>query len=136
MVKSNEGVRQAAIDQIVRLRDLRSDKRNIEEMISGVQKEAIDFLKRLGQKSIGFDDPLDGKVKITGTLVTATSLVFDEAKLKKRIGSAKWNRITRRVLDTTLLEAAVAQGLITPQTVAACVSEEPKTPYIRITEKH
>jgi len=134
--KSPKATRTAAIKVVVRLRDLRSEKREIEDEISGVQSEGIQFLKEhLKIKSLAFDDPDDQTVKITGTLVEPTSLILDEGKLKKKVGASVWNKITKRVLDRALLESAVASGLITPSTVASCASEEPKAPYIRITEK-
>lgn len=139
MSTANAEARKSVIKLVTELRDLRLTKKEIEEDISGVQKEAIGILKNhLKQKSIAFDLPHDTKdetIKVTGTLVEPTSLIFDEEKLKKKVGASTWNKITRRVLDRSLLEEAVARGLVSPATVASCASEEPKNPYIRVTEK-
>lgn len=129
---TNKEVRKLAESQVSRLRDLRADKRELEDSISEIQAAGIKSLKTLGQKSIGFD--YDDS-KVTGTLVQPTSLIIDETKLKKRVGAKVWRKITKPILDREKLETAIAEGLVTPQTVAACSSEEPKSPYIRITEK-
>lgn len=130
---TNDQLRGSLIEGIKELRRLRDEKDRLEKDIDGVQGESISLLDRLGFKSIAFDT--DSGSKITGTKVEPTALEFDEVKLKKKIGIANWNRVTTKVLDRKKLEAAVAEGHISPATVASCASEIPRKPYIRVTEK-
>lgn len=68
----------------------------------------------------------------TGTLVSATRLVFDEAKLKKSLGASMWNSLTKQVLDRSLLEANIAAGKVDANVVATATDEVQNKPYIKI----
>ena len=53
-----------------------------------------------------------------GTVTATTSMVLDEAGLKKQLGAAVWNGLLVRVLDRDLLAQAVADGHVAATTVA------------------
>jgi len=125
-------IRRKTQDALVELRDLRSEKRNLEDSISVVQDAALDGLSELGIKSITID--LD-TITVLGTRVDGTTLHIDEGKLRKRLGARLWQRVSTRTLDRNKLEALVAAGDIDPRIVAECSEENPKKPYIRITER-
>lgn len=133
--KSKSAMRRVAIEAIVEVRDQRQIKREAEEAISDHQAEAIEALTALEMGTLSFDDPDVESVKIAATVIRPSELKFDEAKLRKRIGAQKFNRITTRTLDKSKLEEAVKNGSIDPKIVASCSEEKPKKPYIRITEK-
>lgn len=78
---------------------------------------------------------IDGADKITVTKVEGTRIVIDEPKLKKSLGAAVWNRITKAVLDKEKLENEVAVGHIDPNVVAAASEEKPVKPYLKPTVK-
>lgn len=72
---------------------------------------------------------------ITGTVVEGTTLTVNQERLKKLLGASRWRKVTTPTLDMAKLEAAVAEGLVTPEEVAECSDEVPKAAYIRVTAK-
>lgn len=69
------------------------------------------------------------------SIVYSSVVKIDEAGLSKELGSKVWNSITKRVMDTKLLEDKVARGLISIGVVAGHSSEVPRSPYVKITTK-
>lgn len=98
-----------------------------------LQDEALGLMDEIGLKSFSYDDGEGHTVK--GTRVQATRLEFDQPQLKKAVGAAQWNKITVRVLDTGLLEDAIAEGRIDPVKVAACSDEIKNKPYVKLSSK-
>lgn len=127
--------RRKAINRIFTLRDLRTEKRALEERIGVTQSELIALLDTLSIKSLSVIDPKEESIKITATKVTGSTLEFDQAKLRKKLGTATWNKVTTRTLDRAKLESLIASGAIDPLTIAECATEKEKKPYVRITEK-
>lgn len=132
MAQQRSTIRRKTQQSLKELRELRAQKRELEDSISVIQENTLGGLTEMGIKSITVD--LDN-LKITGTRVDGTVLKIDEAKLKKNLGARLWQRVTTRTLDRNKLEALVAAGEIDPRIVARCSTEEPKKPYIRITER-
>lgn len=130
--KNRTPIRNKAQARITDLKLLRAEKKELEAEIDEVQQEGIALLDKLDQKSITFE--LEGRT-ITGTKVEGSTLEFDVAKLKKRLGTSLWNRVSTRTLDKAKLESLLAAGDIDPKIVAACSDEKPKKPYIRVNEK-
>ena len=94
---------------------------------------AIDIMDAEGMATHSWtgEDGVAAKV----ALVKASTMVFDEAKLKKAVGAEAWKKITTPKLDKDLLEAAIKMGVVDANTVAACTEERPKKPYLKFTEK-
>jgi hypothetical protein len=96
-----------------------------------LQEEGLTHMRRLKIKKFPFVDA-DGR-KRNGTFVQGTSLVYDEARLKKRLGSKIWPRLLTKVLDQNKLKAFVASGEITAEVLAECSEEVENAPYIKVT---
>ena len=136
MTTRRSDVRRRAIKHLMTLREQRAIKREIEDHITQAQEAALDGIDTLGLKSLSFDHDIgDSEIRITGTRVEGTTLIFDEARLRKALGQRGWNAVSTRTLDRSKLEAAVADGRVDPRTVAECSEERPKKAYIRLTEK-
>lgn len=115
---------------IADLHDLRAEAKALGIQIGEKQADVLVQMDKQGIKS--------HKVKVGKTILTATkqqnhTLVYDEDKLRKRLGSALWNKITTRVLDKKKLEAFVASGEIPVTTLAACSEEKPSSPFVKVT---
>ena len=124
--------RKAIAKRISTIRTLRDTKREIDNDINVTSVDAITMMDEAGLDTISYED--DG-IKIKGTVVKGTSLNINALKLKKKLGATAFNKLTTRTLDMNKLEAAIAEGVIDPKTVSACSTEEPKKPYIRITQR-
>lgn len=118
-----------------RLRDLKKTIKDAESEIkgdAGVEAQIIDHFNHARQKSMTITDH-EG-TRITGTLVEGSTIELDEVRLKKAIGAPTWNKVTKRVIDKTKLEDAMADGTVDPNVVAQCSNEVPRKPYVRVTE--
>jgi hypothetical protein len=60
---------------------------------------------------------------------------LDDAKLMKKLGAALWGRVTRRVLDPTLLQGEIDRGTIDPAEVAGCMVVSDKKSYATFTDR-
>jgi hypothetical protein len=127
-----------AIDALLqRLRDIKRTMKDLEEQRigkngDGVEIELANIMKEWQISTASVE--VDG-VKITGTLMESSTMTIDEERLKRALGAQKWQNITSRVLDRAKLEDAIAKGLIDATTVAQCSVEQPRRPWIKITEK-
>lgn len=117
---------------LVRLKQDRDEKSLIEGMCKEHQTDLIPEFKKTGVKThkVETDEGV-----YTGTLVEASRLVFNEAKLKKALGSARWNKVTTRVLDTSKLEDLIAEDEKVADIAAKCSDEIPNSPYIKVSFK-
>ena len=70
---------------------------------------------------------------INGTLIEAQRIVYDETKLKAKVGRTVWTKITKLVLDKEKLEAAVSLELVDPIILAECSTVTDNKPYVRVT---
>jgi len=96
------------------------------------QSDAIEVLDRFQQDTVTWSDDY---TQITATVVRGVVLDVDEEKLKAAVGSKTWAKLQTPKLDMRKLEAAVALGEITPDTLAECSEEKPRAAYIRWTAK-
>lgn len=100
------------------------------------RKEAHDaVLGAMQEQGIKTFTGEDGPDNITGTFVQGTSIIIDEARLRKELGAAKFDKLCSMSLDKKLLEEAIAQGKIDAVTVAACSNERLNAPYVKLTVK-
>lgn len=76
----------------------------------------------------------DTSCRFKATLVKSDTTKVDEARLAEIIGPDVWEKVTVRKLDMGLVDAAVAQGLISLEQLEECVSTKPRAPWVKITE--
>lgn len=122
-----ETVTPEVVDAAFRLLDLKRERKALDEEIAAITKTIHDHLEET-------DEPLDldcGKF----TLVKPTTVVTDEAKLKRLLGAQMWNKVTTRVLDNDKVKAFVKAGDISSRTLAAASEVVDKTPYVKATPK-
>lgn len=112
---------------------LRKQREYIESEWARVQGEFLAKMKKEGFKSITVPGT---KEQATVTAVTPEDrAVINEDRLKKKLGSAMWNKVTKRVLDRAKLEQQVAAEVIDPVVIAECSEMKPSTPYAKVTRK-
>jgi hypothetical protein len=109
------------------LAGLRDDKAEIEERIRKVQDA---LLAEMDLAGIEFVKLPDGR---TAAVVAPERTVIDAAGLKKQIGTAKFNKVSKVEVDRDKLEAAVQLGDIDLMDVAAVTTIRPTSPYVRFT---
>lgn len=66
------------------------------------------------------------------TLVEPEKQIIDEHGLKRRLGAAKWKKVSREVVDKAKLEAAVTMGTVDIADVAECTHYERISSYVTI----
>lgn len=113
---------------VERLADAKSAQHAADAEVKAVQAALIDMMNEDGITSASTEAH-------KAALVTATTIVIDEKKLKRVIGARLWNKVTVQKLDKKKLEAAVELGEVDMSDVAKSSDEVPKAPYIRITAK-
>lgn len=118
----------------------KSAAKRAEEEWRAMQPGLIDLFRKAKSASVTVSVDADevhkvGFQRLTGTLVEGSTVVVNQERLKKLLGSARWSKVTTPTLDMAKLEAAVASGLITAEEVAECSDEVPKAAYIRVTVK-
>lgn len=115
---------------ILDLRKMRDKQKVLTTDIAELQQTILDQMDRQGIKSRRFKV---GDKYVTASRRQNTSLVYDEKKLKKRLGAALWNKVTTRALDKKKLEAFVASGEVKPSWLAEASEEKQTKPFINIT---
>lgn len=74
-------------------------------------------------------------VEIKGTRIEAEVANVDYTKLQTLVSPVQWEKITKRVVDTDLLQAAIDTGEISADTIASCTEITTRKPYIKFTVK-
>ena len=111
-----------------RLADIKTQIKELTEEERGLQSRILDAMARNGIKTFRTKH-------VAGTFVQGTRLVYNEAKLAKRVGAKVWKKITTPVLDSKKISKALGDGLLSADDLSACSTEEPNKPYVRITKK-
>jgi hypothetical protein len=94
-------------------------------------KELVDAYRHAGFKTL--DLPLHDGGDIRGTLVEGQRTKIDDAGLLVVLSPEQVEKVTKRVFDKDLLEAAVAVGVIDADLVAAHSTIVDVKPYVKIT---
>lgn len=123
---------QAAVDACSAWSESKRAQRTINDVCAEQQDFAVAALRKARLKSLSFED--EG-CEVTVTLVEPSALVYDEDKLRKKVGAKVWSSITTAKLDKTKLSEAVRAGKVSPELLAECSTERESTPYLRLTEK-
>lgn len=97
-----------------------------------LELEYLGLVKDGGPRTLEVEVP---DALVTGTLVEGTRLILDEPKLKKTLGAAKFKKVTKEVLDRSLLDDAIHRGAVAASDVAKCSEEVSNKPYVKITRK-
>jgi hypothetical protein len=117
---------------LVALRQAKVEAEAASNRVEELQAALIEEMKATGDPTV--HTQLGGEA-ITGTLVEATRIKVDEAKLAKTLGADLWNKVTKKVLDKEKLEQQIAAGKVNPTDVAAVSEELPNKPYVKVTAK-
>lgn len=117
-------------NRVARLQELKQERDAIDAEIKEMQQEVIDALDELNEKSISVD--IEGR-QVKATKVEPVRTTIDEASLKRALGEKSWMKVSTRILDKKKLEAFIATGEIDAMVVAECTTENPSSPYIKIT---
>jgi hypothetical protein len=117
-------------NRIVRLQELKQERDAIDAEIKAMQQEVIDALDDLNEKSISVD--IEGR-QVKATKVEPVRTTIDENSLKRALGEKAWMKVSTRILDKKKLEAYIATGEVDAMVVAECTTENPSSPYIKIT---
>ena len=115
---------------ILSLKDKRDAAKTLAGEISEAQVEVLDLFDQLGILS---HSVTSGNKTYKASRQQNTSLVYDETKLRKRLGAALWNKITTRTLDKKKLEAFVASKEVKVADLAACSTEKESAPFVKVT---
>lgn len=94
-----------------------------------VEEALVAALRAKGDKSVSVT--IDGST-VKGTLVEGTRVSINADRLKIALPLKTWNKVTKRVLDNAMLEAAVAMKEVDPNIVADCSVINDVSPYIRV----
>lgn len=94
-----------------------------------LEGEVADALRARGASTATVKE--DGK-QVKGTLVEGMRTIIHEEPLLKSLNAAQRKEVTKQVLDTEKLEAAVALGHIPMTTVAKASETKPVKPYVKI----
>jgi hypothetical protein len=87
--------------------------------------------KALGVKVTQVPFTATNGVPMAATFVDGTgkNTSLDDGKLQTKLGADRWKKVTKPVLDKTLLQAAVDKGIVQAAEVAACMNVGDKKSY-------
>ena len=121
------------VEQLKELDHHRSTSKVATEAAAAIQEDILAVMMDLGLRNVTVEAAPGFELQCA--LVEGTSLHIDERELRTRIGDDLWGQVTRQVLDTKMLEAKVADGTIDDSIIAAVSTEQPRTPFVKITTK-
>lgn len=121
--------RSSITKNIILLEQLKHDRDQIDAQIKVLQDDIIDALDKMEEKTLIVD--VDDRA-IKATKVQPVRTVIDENSLKRSLGEKLWMKISTRILDKKKLEAYIATGEVDPMIVAECSTENPSSPYIKL----
>ena len=111
------------------LAKIKGEKKALTLKEQELQAELLDVLEKTGQQTHVFTD--NGQ-SVRVTRVQSSTMIIDEPRLKKRLGTAGWNRISTRMFDKRKLDLALRDGLIKATIVAECSEQKESSPFIKI----
>lgn len=118
-------------DALVRLTMLKDIAKKAQDLVAQAEKSLIDAMAREHKDQVTAVTADGDEVK--GTLVAPQRVSIDAEAIHKVVPAKTWNKITKQVLDTALLEAAVAMGEVDAQVVADASTVKDTKPYVKIT---
>jgi len=131
-VPSNKAEKIVVLDGLLSdIEERRKAVKILNEEIKDRQDEAIVLMEDLHLDKHSTKLPNGDTAR--AALVKSSTTVLDEERLKKKVGVALWNKVTSRVLDKAKLDAYVKSGDIKATVIADCITEKPRSPFIKIT---
>lgn len=115
------------VEKLVAAKEVKAEA---EAVVDSLQIAVMDLFKQYGLEAS--KDPFTG---YSATLVTPSSIVVNEPKLKRKIGAKTYNKLCILKFDKEKLNKALADGIVHIGDVAECSEEVSKKAYIRITKK-
>lgn len=98
-------------------------------LMRAAQDRIASIAAREHQKTMAVRSEFNGAKTVT--VVSAESLVYDEAKFKEAVGD-KWKDLTIAKIDKTKIQKAVMSGDLDAKIVADCTTVRKSTPFVRI----
>ena len=95
-----------------------------------VEARLAQDLRSKGQKTL---TATVAGAEVKGTLVAPQRVTIDEQKIHDALDAKTWKKVTKQVLDTDKLEAAVALGDVDANVVAAASDIKDTKPYVKVT---
>lgn len=117
---------------LIRFRRANDTLKDVTDERAEAHDKVIVAMQEEGVKTITVED---GPDNILGTWVQGTRITIDEARLRKELGAAAFDKLCSKKLDGQLLEEAIAKGQIDATLVASCSNEAPNKPYVKLTVK-
>ncbi|CAB4195084.1 hypothetical protein UFOVP1279_32 [uncultured Caudovirales phage] len=115
------------VEKLVAAKEVKAEA---EAAVDALQIAVMDLFKEYGLDAS--HDPFTGH---SATLVTPSSIVVNEPKLKRKIGAKVYNKLCVLKFDKDKLNKALADGTVHIGDVAECSEEVDRKAYIRITKK-
>lgn len=110
-----------------RLKDLKNQQASVVKAVFEQESLVVDLMDMMGQKSFSRNN-------MRATVVKSETAVVNEVGLAKALGAKTWNKITKKVLDKSKLEKALADGEIDVNVVSQHTEMRPRKPFVRISE--
>jgi hypothetical protein len=119
-------------EDLVRLASIKSAVEQLGREKSEVEARLLVALEAHGTSSVS--TTVDGET-IKGTRVAPQRVTIDPDKVKAALTAAQWKKVTKQVLDSDLLEAAVKMKEVDANVVAQASEVKDTKPYIKVSGK-
>jgi F0F1-type ATP synthase alpha subunit len=112
-----------------------SDADRIDFDVDGKDFHATLVKQFHGAMFVATDEDIPDEFPDAKSLKSIIEEKFDGSIKEKGKARKVWNKITRRIADRSLIDQAVAEGLLTVDEIAPSFIEREKAPYLRIFEE-
>jgi hypothetical protein len=119
-------------EDLVRLAAVKHALDELGKQKNDIEARLVGTMKAGGLAAV--DTTVEGE-SCSGTLVEAERVVYDQDALEAALDTSQWIGVTKTVIDTERLEAAVVTGLVDEQVVAKCSEVKTNKPYVKVTNK-
>lgn len=117
------------------LAEIAEAKRKISEQQTIVEENSKTLLSYFEDTELDSISVAVGSETVVGTRVQGTTVVTDDAALKRKIGARLWKKISKEVIDNTALGQAIKDGEVSDVDVASVSTIQNKKPYVKVTRK-
>lgn len=115
-------------DLIDEWREAKAEKKAADERFQQIEAKLTEEMKAMRAKVLEVER---GDRSYSYTLVAPDMVKIDEDKLIGYIGRRAYNKLTKRVLVTGLVEKAVEDGSLRVDVLSDCSTVSPKKAYVR-----
>ena len=121
----------AVAEAILAIDEAKADKEVAEKRRKAAQTELVTTLLGSDRDEIEVDNPEDPDgPRLTAKVVQPKRTEINATTLKKKLGAAKWKRVSTTVVDRKKLDAQVKAGEVDMADVAECSVITPTEAYI------